>query len=280
MSYVFYPPRTQNFFPAGHPYLAGLGDYASDVRAYKDWQIDHKKWSLEKTKFVAAQKAWAKTTYDMLVEYNAALKAYAKDKKAWDSEAATHAVAMNGWGRAFGEMTAANTKKSKEIAATFGLSLPQAYFDAGACISQSDHDWFVKNCTVVKGLGGVTSYGSYCGMKRLPICNIPDKPWLRKQPSKPAYPAFPTKPTLRAEPAAPGALPTPPAVVTTPVVTTTPSSTPSAPSPSLPDVPVPEETSEPPQQSNVLMGGLIAIAVLTGGYLVYRTLKKPKAQAA
>jgi len=33
------------------------------------------------------------------------------------------------------------------------------------------------------------------------------------------------------------------------------------------------------KQASVLMNGLIIVAVLTGGYLVYRTLKKPKAAA-
>ena len=54
------------------------------------------------------------------------------------------------------------------------------------------------------------------------------------------------------------------------------------PGPSLPE-PAPEETPIPveePKQANVLMNGLILVAVLGGGYLVYRTLKKPKAQAA
>jgi len=276
MSYVFFPPRTQNFFPGGPPYLSGLGDYASDMRAYKDWQIDHKKWSIEKAKYDAALTAWKKKFYDMAVAYAKAITVYKKNKKAWDSEAAAYAIAINGWSRVFAEKKQANAVKSNEIAVTFGLKFTQSYYDNGACVSQADHDYFVKNCTVVKGLGAVTSYGDACGMRRLPICDFADKPWLRAQPTPPAAPVYPTKPTLRAEPEEPAK---PVAVITTPVVTT-PSSTPSVPSPSLPETPVPEETIEQPKQSNVLMGGLIVAAVLGGGYLVYRTLKKPKAQAA
>ncbi len=285
MSYVFYPPRTNNFFPGGPPYLAGLGDYAADLAAHKDaskkYTIAIKTWTNDKKKYDAAILNWNTVVAGMNSSYGLSLAFYARDKKAWDGEAATYAVAMNGWGREFSEKKAANTTKAKQIAATFKLSLPQSFFDAGACISQADKDYFAKNCTVVKGLGAVTSYGSACGMMRLPVCNFSAKPTLRKQPSPPAKPVYPKKPTLRAPPVQPTAPTAPPAVITTPIVTTTPASVPT--SPSVPDsLPtVPEETlTEEPKQANVLMGGLIAIAVLGGGYLVWRTLKKPKAQAA
>lgn len=295
MAYVYYPPRTTNYFPSGAPYLSGLhgfglGDYAADLAAYKkalqEYEIANEIWYADKKKYDAAMATYTQQVKTRDALYAGALKKYKADKAAWDSEAATYAVAMNAWGRAFSEAKAANTTKAKQIATTFKLNLPQSFFDAGACISAADKAYWQKNCTVVKGLG-VVSYGDACGMLRLPVCNFADKPTLRQQPTPPRAPVYPTKPTLRAAPVMPTAPAAPPAtppstpvVVTTPVLIPTPS--PSVPGPSLP-IPTPEETTIPdeePKQANVLMGGLIVVAVLGGGYLVYRTLKKPKAQAA
>lgn len=287
MSYVYYPPRTTNFFPSGPPYLSGLlglGDYEADLAAYQiayaKYKTDLARWYGEKTTYTAARTAWDSKIKKISLDYTKKLIAYAKDKKAWDSEAQTYAVALNAWGRGFSEAKAANTEKAKQIATTFKLSLPQSFFDFGACISADDKAYWQKNCTVVKGLG-IVSYGDACGMMRLPVCAFGDKPTLRQQPTPPADPVYPKKPTLRAQPIAPTAPTAPVPVVTTPVLIPTPSS-PSVPSPSLP-TPTPEETTIPeeePKRANVLMGGLIVVAVLGGGYLVWRTLKKPKAQAA
>lgn len=295
MSYVFYPPRTSNYFPPGPPYLSGLGrlghlgDYAADLSAYKGayrkWEIANKIWQSDKKKYDAAMASYLSAVKTIDALYAGAVKKYNADKAAWDSDAQTYAVAMNAWGRAFSEAKAANTAKAKQIAVTFKLNLPQSFFDAGACISAADKAYWQKHCTVVKGLG-IVSYGDACGMLRLPVCSFADKPTLRKQPTPPRAPVYPTKPMLRAQPVAPTAPTAPP--VTTPVVTTTPVLTPiptspSVPGPSLPN-PTPEETTTPtpdePKQANVLMGGLLIVAVLGGGYLVYRTLRKPKAQAA
>ena len=289
--YVYFPPRTQNFFPAGSPYLSGLGDYASDLAAYKTalqkYEVANKVWHNDKKKYDTAMASYLQQVKTIDALYAGAVKKYNKDKAAWDSDKASYDVAMNAWGRAFSEARAANTTKAKQIAQTFKLNLPQSFFDAGACISASDKSYWQKNCTVVKGLG-IVSYGDACGMLRLPVCNFADKPTLRAPPAYPRSPVYPAKPTLRAQPTppvAPTAPPSVPVVVTTPtpVVVTTPIPTsPSVPGPSLPNTP-PEETTIPeeePKHSNVLMGGLIVVAVLGGGYLVYRTLKKPKAQAA
>lgn len=293
MSYVYLPPRTSNYFPPGPPYLSGLGrlglgDYAADLAAYKTalqkYEVANKVWHNDKKKYDAAMASYLQQVKTRDALYAGAVKKYNADKAAWDSDKASYDVAMNAWGRAFSETRAANTTKAKQIAQTFKLNLPQSFFDAGACISAADKAYWQKNCTVVKGLG-IVSYGDACGMLRLPVCSFADKPTLRAAPTPPRKPVYPAMPTLRAAPTppvAPTAPPSVPVVVTTPVVTTPTPSSPSVPGPSLPN-PTPEETTIPyeePKQANVLMGGLLLVAVLGGGYLVYRTLKKPKAQAA
>lgn len=281
MSYIFLPPRTGNFFPPGPPYLSGLGDYASDYAAYKkawaDYEAANKKWLADKKKFDADLTTYLRKISDIDKAYVESYAYYLRDKKAWDGEKATYDVAMNNWGRNFSAQKKINTAAAQTVAQSYGLKLPQSFYDNGACISAADQAYYKSHCTVVKGLG---SYGSDCGMRLLPVCNFGDKPTLRAQPQPPAKPKYPTKPTLRAQPTAPTILePTKP-VVTTPVlipITTTPS--PSVPGPSLPQPTAPEETptAEDSKQANLVRNGLLLVAVLGGGYLVYRTLKKPKA---
>lgn len=281
MSYVFFPPRVDNYYPPGPPYLAGLrglGDYAADLAAYK---VDYDKWRIERLQYTNAVK-----TRDTLIKkiddtYNAALAAYVADKAAWDKEYAAYLVAAKSWNANFEAKKKANTERAMVIAQAHGLNLSQAFYSQGACLSQAEHDAAARNCTTVKGLGrafGLSGSDVDCGLKKLPVCDFGPYPTVRAQPKAPSKPAYPAVPMLRAEPVAPVA--PPPAVVTktTKTLTQTPSSVPVT----VPTQPVPNEalTPEESKHSNVLMNGLIVVAVLGGGYLVWRTLKKPKAQAA
>lgn len=282
MSYVFFPPRTDNFYPPGPPYLAGLrglGDYAADLAAYK---VDYDKWRIEKMQYTNAVK-----TRDTLIKkiddtYNAALAAYVADKSAWDKEYAAYLVAAKSWTANFEAKKKANTERSMTIAAAHGLNLTQAYYSQGACLSQAEHDAAARNCTTVKGLGrafGLSGSDTDCGLKKLPVCDFGPYPSVRAQPKAPSKAAYPPVPTLRAEPVAPVEPPK------TKVVKTLTQSTPQTPSSvpvTVPTQPAPDEalTPEESKHANVLMNGLIVVAILGGGYLVWRTLKKPKAQAA
>lgn len=291
MSYVFLPARTDNFFPPGPPYLAGLlglrglGDYAADLAAY---QADYNKWRLEKLEYTNATKLRETKIKRIDAAYNAALATYTADKASWDKEYAAYLVAAKSWNANFEAKKAANTARAQTIAQAHGLNLSQAFYSQGACVTQAEHDAAARNCTTVKGLGyaGLGGSDTDCGIKKLPVCDFGPYPTIRPQPKAPSKPPYPAVPTLRAQPVAP--VEPPPKVVTkiTKTLTPTPPSAPQTPSSvpvvSLPSDPGPNEalTPEEPKHANVLMNGLIVVAILGGGYLVYRTLKKPKAQAA
>ncbi len=281
MAYVFFPARETNFFPPGPPYLAGLrgmrglGDYAADLAAYN---ADMRKWRLESLAYNKAIAFNAAKVKVIDANFAAAWKAYLADKAAWDNEYAAYLVAYKSWVAANQD----NAARSMKIADAYGLNLTQGFYLSGACISQADHDAYARSCTVVKGLGhlrGLGSTNSDCGMKQLPICT--PAPSVRAKPVPPTRAAYPAAPApLRAMPIAP----------TAPATTTPASSGGGGGSPtthpdtvSLP-VTVPDAsvapTADDSKYGNVLMNGLIIVAVLGGGYLVYRTLKKPKAQAA
>lgn len=286
MSYVFFPPRTENFFPPGPPYLAGmrgLGDYAADLAAYK---TDLSKWRLESLKYASAIKAYDAKVKAIDAAYAAAVASYTQDKARWDSEYAAYLVAAKNWNAAFATYQKQNAARAQTIASSYGLNLTPAFYSAGACVTQAQHDAYARNCTTVKGIGQIRGLGSSdsdCGGKALPVCQFGPFPTVRPQPTPPQRAAYPAKPSpLRPEPVAPTA-----PAVTTPssggggswgtssggggaAMTPTPDTTPA------PETP----TADDYKQSNVLMGGLLVAAMLGGGYLVYRTLKKPKAQAA
>lgn len=303
MAYVFFPPRVDNFFPAGPPYLSGmglhglalaglghvgLGDYAADLAAYQKalyaYRLDKLKWNREKLIYESAKSSAVAQGSAQAASYGIAMDGYTRDKAAWDKEYTAYLAAMDTYNTQYAGIKQANTARALTISKSYGLSLPQSFFDGGACLSQSQHDAYARTCVTVKGLLG-TGLGSQdpdCGYKALPVCNYPTRPTVRAKPSPPAAPTYPKTPTLRAEPVAPTA-PTAPAVVprTTPTLTPvvrnppTPTSTPVI-------VTTPEPTSvpdavEPVHQANMVRNGLLLVAVLGGGYLVYRTLKKPKA---
>jgi len=271
MAYVYFPPRVSNYFPGGPPYLSGLGDYAADLATYKTklaaWKMDHLKWQREKATYTA-----------LLAKYNLAVKDIEQE---YSVNMAAYNAALNDYYTAFAGTKHGYTERSRTIDASYGLKLPQSYYSGLACLTQAQHDSYAKNCTTVKGLGrwGLGSNDPDCGYAKLPICNYPVKPVAPTR-------VYPKAPTLRAEPKSPTA-PTAPPVVTTTPVTTTPSSSSGggggAPAPTpTPDVP-PDAitpTAEPNKQANMVRNGLLLVVVLGGGYLVYRTLKKPKAQAA
>lgn len=274
MSYVYLPPRTSNFFPPGPPYLAGfgLGDYAADLatynKAFTAWKVDHLKWLLDKSLYTTKLAKYNQTVKDIETEYSMNMAAYN--------------AALSDYYTVFAGVKRGYTDRSRTVDQAYSLQLPKSYYDGLACLTQAEHDAYARNCQTVKGLGrwGLGSNDPDCGYAKLPICAYPTKP------EPPTRGTYPTKPTLRAEPQAPTAPAAAPVVTTTPSTPTyTPPSSSSgggggggggAPVPSpTPDTPV--LVAPPQKQANVIMNGLIIVAVLGGGYLVYRTLKKPKA---
>jgi len=288
MSYTFLPPRT-SFFPSGPPYLAGLGDWSSDNAAYQAYLADLDKWNKEKAAYDYATVRWAEVTSAMDKDYARALSFYAYNKSQYDQRYAAYLKSLDTYNTQYAGIKRSNTEQSIARTKGYGITLPQGYFDAGACITQAQQTAYARGCQTVKGLGrlGLGSSDSDCAMSKLPICAYPPKPtFTLKAPVPPPPLVYPAKPTLRAPPtlvANPGSPPVTTTTPTTPgggrIYTQLPKQIPnttSAPDPG----PGPDLVPEEPKQAGMLMNGLILVAVLGGGYLVYRTLKKPKAQAA
>ncbi len=285
MAYAYFPARQTNFFPPGPPYLAGLrglrgmrglGDYAADLAAYNAAMIQ---WRLDSLRYRQALAIYNAKVKNIDTAYDAALAAYNADKAKWDKEYTVYLVATKSWQAAYDSYKAANTVASMKVAAAFGLNLNMAYYSAGACLTQAEHDAAARQCVTVKGLG---STSEQCGLTHLPVCQLGPRPTIRAKPVAPTKPAYPAKPAaLRPAPVAPTAPAAPSSGGGGGSPTTHPDS-PSLPSPA--PVPGPDASPTPAaddsKQANVLMGGLIVAALVGGGYLVYRTLKKPKAQAA
>ncbi len=284
MSYIFFPPRTENYFPPGMPYLAGLrgiglGDYAADLAAYKTAAT---KWRLAKIAYDRAVKTYAVRVKAIDDAYASAVSSYNADKAAWDTEYANYLAAAAAWNAAFAKYKQDNTDRSMKIAAGHGLNLTQAYYSAGACLTQAQHDDYARQCTTVKGLGlrGLGASDPDCGMAGLPVCQFGPFPSVRAKPTPPtraAYPAAPVSPGP--EPVAPTPPPATPPKVSSGgggwVNTKTP--TPGVLSPS--NTPDPGSATDPAKNAGMIANGLILVALGVGGYLVYRTLKKPKAAA-
>ncbi len=277
MSYVLFPARETNFFPPGPPYLAGLrgfgslGDYAADLAAYNTAMT---KWRLAKLNYDKAIKFNAAKIKVIDAAYDAALASYNADKAQWDHEYGAYVTAATSWEADFARYKAANATRAKTVESSYGLTLPQSFYDNGACVTQAQHDNYARLCVTVKGLGmtGLGSSDPACGGKALPVCQFGPYPTLRAKPKAPTRAAYP------ANPVSPGPAPVaptpPPATSTTPIPVTPPTTAPG------PDQTLTPVTAEDSKHANVLMNGLVLVAVLGGGYLVWRTLKKPKAQAA
>lgn len=279
MSYRFFPSRQQNFFPPQVPYLSGfhgLGDYASDLASYnvaqKVYEADHAKWLAEKSAYDVAYANWqaAVKSVNAMNRLNAS-----RDQAvaaAYDRNYAAYQAAASAWAQAFSEMRKANIERAKTISNTYGLSLPSSFYDNGACLSQAQHDAHAAQCTTVKGLG---SLDPDCGWKALPVCNMPPRPTPPTKPAAHAAKPLPPEPTLRPEPKPP-----------TPPVNTGGSggggngggmTTPGGGSPATDPGPI--TTTDDAKKAGLFSNGLILLAIAGGGYLVYRTLRKPKAAA-
>lgn len=262
MSYRYLPARTDNFFPPQVPYLSGLGDYASDLATFeRDW-----------ARYLTLVAAFEKD----LASYNATVSSidtyYANAARSYNEQFARYQSQ-------YAAIKSANTEKARTLAKNYGFTLPQSFFDNGACISPAQRDAYARNCTTVKGLGRFGGLGSAdpdCGMKQLPVCNYPVAP---VKPVKGAYPKRPTPPVAPTRP-------TPPATTTpgsgsgsgsgsgggnngnsgggNPVVTTTPLT------------PV-TTTDDDTKKSGMVRNGILLVVVAGGAYLIYRTVKKPKA---
>jgi hypothetical protein len=177
-------------------------------------------------------------------------------------------------------------------------------------VSQAAHNYYVANCTVIKGvdgyrgygaLGATTypAYGNICGAKLLPVCGFPAKPVSPGPqpvaPKKPAYPAVlpacvPPKPPapkapIRSPIVSTVVAPPKPPAPKAPVVTYAPSQAPAAAPAVVSELPVPVETPEttdetappPAKQASMVKGGLIALVVVAGGIILYKTFAKKKA---
>lgn len=299
MSYIFLPPRTDNFFPPGMPYLAGLhgmrglGDYAADYKAYQlaviSYNRNMKIWNAKKASFDADVAAYNNAVSSVAASYATAQGEYQRDLAAWNNEYSTYTAALAAWKTQCAQIVAANKQRATAIAQAYGITLPQWFIGQGYCATQAQINSYAVNCSTVKGLGYLRGLGSSdpnCGWKGMPICSFPSPPTIRSKPTAPAAPAYPAKPVLPAQPVAPVA-PVKPAAVPTPTpapgggyVST---KTPKIPTgPALVPTQEPEivPVAEPAKNAGMMRNGLILVALGVGGYLVYRTLKKPKAQAA
>lgn len=245
MSYRFYSPRQNNFYPSGFPYFAGvsgLGDYASELAAYQN-----------------AQAAY-------LVRLQAYKEKCAAIDKDYGERRRSYNIQMASYNSQVAAIRESNVAKARAVDKAFGLSLPQSFYNGDACITAAQRDAYARSCqsNTVKGLGAVDSS---CGMRQLPVCSFPVPPVA---PVKPPYPAAPVEPKAPAAPVTPpsggsgngGGTSAPPST-STPV--TVPTSTP------------PAVTSDDSKGAGMVRNGIIVAVVLGGGYLVYRTIKKPKA---
>lgn len=270
-----------------NPAFAGFGAFgALDYNAqYAAWQVDYAKWKKEEAAYKTAKSVWAGLVTNLKAQYVAKVTDYQNDLKRWNAEAVIYTAAMNSRAASIAATTAARKMQSGIIAKQWSLKLPADYT---GCVLQFWHDQWVAQCTeskrtTIMGLGATpTGWGHPCGTALLPICTPPPPmPYLRPKPVAPPVLVLPPEPTLRAEPKPPikpATPPPPPAVVNQPppapppppsvVIDTPPPSTP------------PTVVEEPIKQANMIKGGLLAIVVVGGGYLLYRTFKKPKAKAA
>jgi len=287
MSYEFFPPRTQNYFPPGMPYLAGmrgLGDYNADLKQYRldvlAYNRKLKIYNTAKASFDSDMAAYNSAVSSIAASYATAQGEYQRDLAAWNKEFDTYTAALASWKATCKQIVNDNAARASGIAHSYGLTLPQSFAAAGYCLSQAQKDAYAKNCVTVKGLGYLRGLGSSdpdCGWKAMPLCSFPAPPTIRSKPSAPAAPSYPTKPTLPAQPVAPVA-PTPPA--STPITSGGGNMTPAPGTPSPASVPSPEPATDPDaKNAGMMRNGLILVALGVGGYLVYRTLKKPKAAA-
>ncbi len=294
MSYAYFPPRTENYFPPGMPYLAGLrgmrglGDYAADLKQYRldtlAYNRNMKVWNAAKAKYDTDSASYGNTIASIAASYATAQGEYQRDLAAWNTEYDTYAAALAAWKATCKQIVNDNAVRASGIAHSYGLTLPQSFADAGYCLSQAQKDAYAKNCVTVKGLGYLRGLGSSdpdCGWKAMPLCSFPAPPTIRAKPSAPSAPKYPAKPTLPAQPVAPVA-PTQPAA-TVPnnggYATTKTPHMPTGPAPSATPDPSIVPVDDPNNNAGMMRNGLLLVALGVGGFLVYRTLKKPKAAA-
>lgn len=242
------------------------GDYAAQMAAY---QSDHSAWLSEKAAYDRAVQAFTAQSAGLNAGYSQAQQAYQRDLAAWQAESAARSAALVARSQ---QQTRNQVAKDRANAAAQaqGVILPPGY---AGCVTQAQHDSWQQGCSTtnfaVRGLGADPT-GSLCALALLPVCPapLPLPAALRAQPTPPPTPAGIAPPAaIRPEPQPPGAPPTPP------VLNTGPQPIPSSPSPTPP--PPPAST----KSAGILSNGLLLVALAGGGYLLYRSLKKPKAAA-
>jgi hypothetical protein len=148
--------------------------------------------------------------------------------------------------------------------------LPAGY---PGCVTQAQHDAWAATCAqlnAIKGLGAAVPTGPECGLAQLPVCAPALAPpaAIGPKPNPPSLYAMPSPPPpLRPEPQPPTP-PPPSALGPPPQMAPGPDGTPS-----------PTTTAAPATSAGILSNGLILVVLAGGGYLLYRSLKKPKKAA-
>jgi hypothetical protein len=286
-NYAYLPPRL-SYFPPDPPYLGGLrglGSYATDVAAY---ERDHAAWLQEKANYERAMAAFVASIGAQTQAYQQALATYNAAKSAWDRDAAAYNGALLSYNAQVSAQRAANIQKANEIAKAHGITLQQWVYDQGGCLTPAQQANYRAHCQSVRGLGAgeLFTASTNCAYAKLPICNFPTRPTLRSPPSPPVKPSgTTTPPSLRPEPKPPVAPPTMttvprPGATPIPVSTTPPKWPTAAPDPGSSTTPLtPTEEAEDLKNKNLVMSGLLIVALVGGSYLIYRTVKKPKAAA-
>lgn len=170
-------------------------------------------------------------------------------------------------------------QKGRSDAVLAKVTPPSGY---QGCVSQADHDAYVKRCqavpnTTVKGLGqmlfGLSGDSAECLWANLPICVSlpalpPDPGPPPKAPIPPSLPSQPKAPPARKVPAVPQR-PMMPVLEVEPTLIVTPDAPPMTAMPTAPASPDDEPKS-------FVVAGLLAVVIVGGGAAYYYHSRKKK----
>lgn len=274
------PTYAAGYIPAGYSGFLGLGlglgDAAYDA-ALAAYQVAHETWQRQMLDYQNTQGNYQLS----LNAYNQSLAAYQADLARWTAEVAAYNAAYNAianQGRT--AQMAAAAQQASAIALYPGVVIPAGY---AGCVSQAQHNAWQSQCDAissVRGLGADPT-GPACGLALLPVCApaplLPAAVRPRPQPPAPFSVPAPVSPGPEPQPPTPpppSALGPPPQQIPPPSVTQDPYSDTT---PLLTPSPTPAATTA---SAGILSNGLLLVALAGGGYLLYRSLKKPKASAA
>jgi hypothetical protein len=278
------------YIPAGYSGFRGLGDAAYDS-ALLAYQAAHATWQGQMTAYQNAYATWSASNATQQQNYQNALTAYQADLAQWNNEVAAYNAAHAAY------LNQAQTNQANYAAAQQNATsqYPGIVFPAGYphCVTQTESLSWQQQCAAlqsVRGLGALSApklivpTGPACGLALLPVCApvIAAPKAVRPQPQPPAPVA------VRNGPVPPGPEPQPPAP---PAALGPPPQAPTTPGPSVTQNPysdttpllAPSPTAIPAATTatgGLLSNGLLLVVLAGGGYLVYRSMKKPKPKAA